>query len=44
MTDLATVESLILRVPDSDVEQLAECIADRVAAFVAAAHAEAETK
>jgi hypothetical protein len=25
-TDLATVESLILRVPDSDVEQLAECI------------------
>jgi hypothetical protein len=26
MTDLATVESLILRVPDSDVEQLAECI------------------
>jgi hypothetical protein len=26
MTDIATVESLILRVPDSDVEQLAECI------------------
>jgi hypothetical protein len=26
VTDISTVESLILRIPDSDVEQLADCI------------------